>query len=76
MISVDSFRAIIEWWPTTRALAEELGVADGVVRQWKSKIGIPARYWQSLLETKIARRNRLTAAVLVRLVDYRRDTGR
>jgi hypothetical protein len=71
MPPVTSFRTIIEWWPTTRALADELGVPDGVVRQWKAKIGIPARYWQALLETKIARRNRLTAATLVRLVDHR-----
>jgi hypothetical protein len=66
--SVDSFRTIIEWWPTTRALAEELGIPDGVVRQWK-RIGIPARYWQMLLKTKIARQHRLTAGQLVRLVD-------
>jgi hypothetical protein len=68
-----SFREIIEWWPTTRALAEQLDVRDETVRQWKTN-GIPAPYWQALLETEIARRHRLTPAVLVRLVDRRLTT--
>jgi hypothetical protein len=67
-MSTQSFREIIQWFPTTRELAKELGTSDAVVRQWKLKDGIPARYWPSLLETKIARRRGLTAAKLVRLV--------
>jgi hypothetical protein len=66
-----SFRDIVEWWPTARTLGDELGVTIHVVQQWK-RIGIPAPYWQSLLETKTARRNRLTATALVRLADHRR----
>jgi hypothetical protein len=70
MRQINSFRQIIDWWPTQSALAVELDVSRHVVQQWK-RMGIPAGYWQALLETKIARRNRLTAAVLVRLADHR-----
>lgn len=71
MSPVKSFREIIEWWPTTRALAEELKIADVLVRAWKRTNAIPAWYWQELLETKTARRHRLTAVQLVRLADRR-----
>jgi hypothetical protein len=68
---IESFRQIIEWWPTTRALAEDLGIEDAVVRQWKMRDIIPARYWRALLETKIARKHRLTAGQLTNLADWR-----
>ena len=36
---------LISLWPTLTALAEDVGEADGTVRQWARRESIPARAW-------------------------------
>lgn len=42
-------RQIIALWPTAAALAQDLRLAEGTVRQWKNRSGsIPPRYWRAI----------------------------
>src|SRR5262245_49567330 len=66
-----SFSEIISWWPSSSALANELGVPDAIVCQWKLRDSIPAPFWIALCETPIAERRYLTVRMLALLVDYR-----
>jgi hypothetical protein len=67
-----SFREIIAWWPTMKALSDDLDVPDVLPRQWKARDLIPATHWEALLETKVARKHRLTAMQLIKLAARRR----
>jgi len=81
------FREIIEWWPSARALARELGallrpgapnysIPDEVIKAWKFQDAIPSWYWGVLIETRTARAHRLTTAQLTALSDLRYEKER
>jgi hypothetical protein len=68
----DSFTAVIGLWPTVEAMAIDLHTHSQVVRQWKARNSIPSPFWATILETRVARRERLTATLFVQLADRRR----
>ena len=68
----DSFTAVIALWPTVEAMAIDLQVHGQVVRQWRARNSIPSPFWAAILETKVARRERLTATLFVQLADRRK----
>ena len=42
---MNSFREIIKTWPTSDALAKDIGVEQQTVQKWKERDNIPGRYW-------------------------------
>lgn len=71
-----SFIAVIGLWPTVEAMAIDLQIHSQVVRQWKARDSIPSPFWAAILETRVARRERLTAMLFVQLADRRRRPPR
>ena len=45
-----SFRDVIARWPTTRAFARDAGCSPTLVRQWRHRDSVPARYWPRIVE--------------------------
>lgn len=39
------FRDVIGRWPSTRAFARDAGCSPMLVRQWRHRNFVPARYW-------------------------------
>ena len=39
------FRDVIGRWPSTRAFARDAGCSPMLVRQWRHRDYVPARYW-------------------------------
>ena len=52
---MDSFKHIIECWPTRAALAVEVGAAPLSVRAWHHRNSIPAEYWLRVVTAAKAR---------------------
>lgn len=46
---MESFVDVIALWPSLSALADDLGLPYGVVKQWRMRNSIPAERWQSLI---------------------------
>ena len=67
MSKVDSFRAVIELWPSTDELAEDVGVGVAAVRKWRQRDRIPSERWKGLLGTVTAKTAGLTADKLASL---------
>jgi len=44
-----SFRSIVEMWPTSEALANDLSLKGVHVRAWKRRNSIPWGHWPTLL---------------------------
>lgn len=45
-----TFSTIIARWPTTKAYADEIGVAHVTARSWKRRNSIPAPYWAGTVD--------------------------
>lgn len=47
----EAINKIFSVWPTSAALAREIGVHEVTVRKWKSRVGaIPVKYWKLIQE--------------------------
>lgn len=64
---VDSFRSIIDLWPTRIAMASDVGGAAGEVSKWWQRDKIPDRWWARVVSTQVAMENGVTLEVLARL---------
>lgn len=60
-----TFPDILNLWPTSSALADEIGEKPTTIRKWRERGRIPASAWPALLATSTAKKNRVTANVLV-----------
>jgi len=77
----DSFRDLIDCWPSFAALAEGfsalgLPIGIGAVKQWRRRDAIPSAHFGALIE--LARRDGVadvTADVLVALASRRRSVN-
>lgn len=75
----DSFRDLIDCWPSFSALAEGfsalgLPIGTGAVKQWRRRDAIPSAYFEALID--LARHDGVadvTADVLVALASRRRS---
>ncbi len=67
MADLDSFRTVIELWPSREALASDLQVRASAVSKWWQRDSIPAERWSSLLETGVAKSKGVTAETLTAL---------
>jgi hypothetical protein len=71
----DSFRDLIGLWPSARAFARDAGCSPALVRQWRHRDSVPARYWRGIIEGAARRGlHSIDAAWLTRLA-ARRRTG-
>lgn len=62
------FRAVITMWPTKAALAQDLGVEQGLVQQWWNRNSIPPRWFDTVTRSAIKRDFlEVTDAALMRL---------
>lgn len=69
---VDSFRGIIDMWPTRNALADEVMVKAVSVRAWHMHDSIPGRYWLRIVRAARARGiEGIDCGLLARLADER-----
>lgn len=48
---VTTIRALIGLWATASALAEDLKVKPGRVRQWANRNRIPGQYWSAMVDS-------------------------
>lgn len=62
-----TFIDVIGLWPSTVAMADDLGVTYDVVRRWLERDSIPAWVWQDLLKHAAKRKIGLRADDLVKL---------
>jgi len=67
MVPLQSFRAIIELWPTRDAMAADVGAKPASVSKWWQRDSIPADWWSSVTSSSLARRSGVTADVLTRI---------
>lgn len=63
----DSFHDLIERWPTTADLAEDLGEKPWTVQKWKQRNSIPSDRWLDLLVCAKRRKIKLKEVDLVLL---------
>ena len=64
---MESYRDIIDAWPSRRALAEDLGVDYETVKKWRQRDSIPAAHWPALVKAARRRKVRVTLTLLVDL---------
>jgi hypothetical protein len=62
-----SFREIMELWPTVSAFASDVGVPMPTAAKWRQRDSVPAPFWASILATKPAKKSGVTADLLVNL---------
>ena len=65
---VMNFRDIIDCWPDTYALAEDVGYKQDSVRKWRERNSIPVEAWAAMLNSKTARKKGITAVKLIAAV--------
>lgn len=71
MGGMDSFRGVIEKWPSPAALAGDLGENTDAVRKWHTRDRIPAEKWSALIEAAKKRRIRINIQFLASLSSRR-----
>lgn len=64
---VQSFREIVDQWPTVNDLAADLEEKPSTVRKWKQRNHIPSDRWLELLAHAKRRRIKLDESTLVKL---------
>ncbi len=64
---MDCVRDILLQWGPAKHLAREIGVDSTVIRQWKARGRVPARYWLAIVE--IADRQGIGCVTLERLAE-------
>lgn len=52
-------RKILQHWPTTVLLADELGLTVSVVQKWKDRNHIPSKQWKNIIALWDKRRTKL-----------------
>jgi len=46
---MNSFRDVIDLWPSMAEMARQAHVTHGTVKQWRRRNSIPSRYWLRLV---------------------------
>lgn len=74
----NTFREIVELWPSPDALAEDIGAKFETVRKWRQRDNIPAEWWLPVIDAAKARNLVLTsdqfAAIAARKIEISRET--
>jgi hypothetical protein len=64
---MNSFRSIIELWPSRAALAAELGATPAQVSKWWQRKIIPAEWWAAIIASSRAAEAGVNAELLTSL---------
>lgn len=65
--AMNTFREIIDAWPSAFTLADDIGEREGTIRQWRHRDRIPSTKWRAMIEA--AKRRRISGITPARLVD-------
>lgn len=49
-MDIESFRQVVDLWPSPEILASELGATAFAVRKWKQRDSIPSDWWLGVIE--------------------------
>lgn len=66
-LQINSFRALIEFWPSREAMAADIGAKPSAVSKWWQRDSVPAEWWAPILSTDIAIKSRLRPEALIDL---------
>lgn len=64
---MNSFRSIIELWPTREEMAVDIGAKPSAVSKWWQRDSIPAEWWSAVLASPLSGEAGLTAEILTSL---------
>lgn len=64
---MDSFRSVIELWPSRDAMASDVGAKPSAVSKWWQRNALPAEWWSAVLATEVARSAGVTAERLAEI---------
>lgn len=71
-----SFRSIIDLWPSTDAMADELRASPMAVRKWWQRNRIPAEWWSAVLSApRVKAAHIITADLLAALAARRMEAA-
>lgn len=66
MADFNSFRDVIELWPSKEAMASDVSAKASTVSKWWQRGSIPAEWWSRVLDTEKASTAGLNADLLTR----------
>ena len=66
-LKFDSWKAVIDQWPTDAAFAEDMEVPRGTAVCWKRRDKVPPYYWLRILAASKVRKLPVTAIDLIGL---------
>jgi hypothetical protein len=66
-LQINSFRALIELWPSREGMAADIGAKSSAVSKWWQRDSVPAEWWAPILATDTAIRSRVRAEALIDL---------
>ena len=64
---INSFRTLIELWPSREGMASDIGAKSSAVSKWWQRDSIPAEWWSPILATEIAFKEKVRAEALIDL---------
>jgi len=64
---INSFRDVMELWPTVNEFAVEIGVPAPTANKWRQRNRVPVSFWSAVLGTRKARKAHVTADLLVEI---------
>ncbi|MGI9338344.1 MAG: carph-isopro domain-containing protein [Gammaproteobacteria bacterium] len=71
MMNIQSFKQIVDLWPSVNALADDLGESPAAVYKWRTRNNIPVNHWLTLIEAGEKRGFSINPRFLIGLVDRR-----
>lgn len=67
-----TFQEILDYWPSLRALADDLEVGIYRVRKWRARNSIPPEHWTAVVTAARARALPVELVILARIAAARR----
>jgi DNA-binding transcriptional regulator YhcF (GntR family) len=64
---MDSYRDLIDQWPSVKTLASDLAVKPNTASKWRQRDKIPPEHWLGLVKAARKRQIRVDESQLVRL---------
>lgn len=64
---METFRDIINLWPSAEDLGRDIDIPGGLVRLWRRRDNIPAAYWLDIVTAAATRSEPILGVTLKRL---------
>jgi hypothetical protein len=75
VLQINSFRELIELWPSREGMAADIGAKSSAVSKWWQRDSVPAEWWSPILATDIAVKSRVRAENLIDLAARASEAG-